>query len=64
MNVVRRFDTGLSLAIFAASAYAADFPSAAPESPGFSSERLTRVGSVIKREIGKEQVPLSSGLAI
>src|SRR5882724_1598807 len=36
---------------------AADLPSASPEDVGFSSERLARIGPVIKGEIEKGQYP-------
>lgn len=41
----------------AASAWADDIPSAAPESLGFSPERLARIGPVIEGEIKKGQYP-------
>lgn len=37
--------------------WAADLPSAAPESVGFSSERLARIGPALKGEIEKGQYP-------
>src|SRR5882672_7527615 len=40
-----------------AAAWAADLPSTAPEDVGFSSERLARIGPVIKGEIEKGQYP-------
>ena len=42
---------------FAEAAWAADFPTARPEDFGFSSERLARIGPVIKAEIAKGQYP-------
>jgi CubicO group peptidase (beta-lactamase class C family) len=46
--------TGL---VIAASAWGSDIPSAAPESLGFSPERLARIGPVIEGEIKKGQYP-------
>lgn len=54
----RRIAAGWALALFAvSSAPAADLPSATPESLGFSSERLARIGPAIKGEIEKGQYP-------
>ncbi|HEX7811350.1 MAG TPA: hypothetical protein VF460_05535 [Burkholderiales bacterium] len=56
MNGLRTAGAWLVLACFAvATTAAADLPSAAPESVGFSSERLARIGPVIKGEIEKGQ---------
>jgi CubicO group peptidase (beta-lactamase class C family) len=58
MNGLRTAGAWLVLACFAvATTVAADLPSAAPESLGFSSERLARIGPVIKGEIEKGQYP-------
>jgi len=45
------------LLLAAASAWSADLPTAAPESLGFSSERLARIKPVIEGEIKKGQYP-------
>jgi CubicO group peptidase (beta-lactamase class C family) len=58
MKGFRRFAWSLIL-IFSVAAVtrAADLPSASPEDVGFSSERLARIGPVIKGEIEKGQYP-------
>jgi CubicO group peptidase (beta-lactamase class C family) len=58
MKGFRRFAWSLIL-IFSVAAVtrAADLPSASPEDVGFSSERLARIGPVIKGEIDKGQYP-------
>lgn len=56
-NIARSIAAGLSLALLAVSASAAELPSAAPESLGFSPERLARVGPAIKGEIERGQYP-------
>lgn len=58
MSGIRSIAAGLALALLAVSAaFAADLPSAAPESLGFSSERLARIGPAIKGEVEKGQYP-------
>ncbi len=58
MNGFRSFVWSLILAFsFAAATRAADLPTASPEDLGFSSERLARIGPVIKGEIEKGQYP-------
>ena len=58
---MRGFRSLIGCLIFAFSAaavtWAADLPSAQPESLGFSSERLARIGPVIKGEIERGQYP-------
>jgi CubicO group peptidase (beta-lactamase class C family) len=58
MREFRSFVCSLILAFcVAAVTWAADLPSAPPENLGFSSERLARIGPVIKAEIEKGQYP-------
>jgi CubicO group peptidase (beta-lactamase class C family) len=58
MSVLRSFVWSLILAFsLAAVTWAADLPTATPEDIGFSSERLARIGPVIKGEIEKGQYP-------
>src|SRR5882724_2804523 len=58
MKGLYRFTWSLILALsVAAATSAADLPTAAPEDVGFSSERLARIGPVIKGEIEKGQYP-------
>jgi CubicO group peptidase (beta-lactamase class C family) len=58
MKGPHRFTWSLILALsVAAVTSAADLPTAAPEDLGFSSERLARIGPVIKGEIEKGQYP-------
>ncbi len=57
VNAFRITIAGLALALFAFVASAADLPSAAPESVGFSSERLARIGKALAGEIEKGQYP-------
>lgn len=58
MSVLRSFVWSLILAFsVAAVTWAADLPSASPENLGFSSERLARIGPVIKGEIERGQYP-------
>jgi CubicO group peptidase (beta-lactamase class C family) len=58
MKALRSFVCGLVLACsVAAVTWAADLPSASPEKLGFSSERLARIGPVIKGEIERGQYP-------
>jgi CubicO group peptidase (beta-lactamase class C family) len=58
MKGFRSFVCGLILALsVAALTCAADLPSAPPEDVGFASDRLARIGPVIKGEIDKGQYP-------
>ncbi|HVY05478.1 MAG TPA: serine hydrolase domain-containing protein [Burkholderiales bacterium] len=58
MKKLHRFACGLVLALSAITlAWAADLPTSAPESQGFSSERLARIAPVIQGEIDKGQYP-------
>ncbi|HEY5930329.1 MAG TPA: serine hydrolase, partial [Burkholderiales bacterium] len=57
INAFRNSVAGLALALSAVAACAADLPSATPESVGFSSERLARIGKVLAGEIEKGQYP-------
>ena len=58
MKGFRSFVLGLVFAFSAAApSWAADLPSAPPESVGFSSERLARIGPVIKGEMERGQYP-------
>jgi CubicO group peptidase (beta-lactamase class C family) len=58
MNALRSFVWSLIFAFsFAAATWAADLPTASPEDLGFSSDRLARIGPVIKGEIEKGQYP-------
>jgi len=58
MKGLHRFTWSLILALsVAVVTSAADLPTAAPEDVGFSSERLARIGPVIKKEIEKGQYP-------
>ncbi len=58
MKTLRNITCGLVLALCAgALAWAADLPTATPESQGFSSERLARIAPAIKKEIEKGQYP-------
>ena len=58
MREFRSFVCSLILVFcVAAVTWAADLPSAPPENLGFSSERLARIGPVIKAEIEKGQYP-------
>jgi CubicO group peptidase (beta-lactamase class C family) len=57
MKIFRRLIWILVSALCVAAASAADLPTAAPEDLGFSSERLARIGPVIKGEIEKGQYP-------
>jgi CubicO group peptidase (beta-lactamase class C family) len=58
MKTLRNITCSLILALCAgALAWAADLPTATPESQGFSSERLARIAPVIKKEIEKGQYP-------
>ena len=58
MRESRNFAAWLAVALFAVTAaHAADLPSAAPESLGFSPERLARIGKVLTAEIDKGQFP-------
>jgi len=58
MSAFRRVVLSLILALsVAAVTWAADLPTASPEDLGFSSERLTRIGPVIKGEIERGQYP-------
>ena len=58
MKKLRDLVWGLILALcVAAVAGAADLPSTSPEKVGFSSERLARIGPVIKGEIERGQYP-------
>ncbi len=58
MRAIRNFAGWVALALFAVTiARAADVPPAAPESFGFSSERLARIGKVLTEEIEKGQYP-------
>jgi len=55
---LRSFAWALIFALSAAGlSWAADLPSASPESLGFSSERLARIGPAIKGEIERGQYP-------
>jgi len=55
---LRSFAWALIFALSAAGlSWAADLPSASPESLGFSSERLARIGPAIKAEIERGQYP-------
>ena len=57
MKRFRNFVSSLLLVFsVAALTWAADLPTAAPEDVGFSSERLARIGPVIKGEIEKGSV--------
>lgn len=57
MKAARSFVIGSILALLAAMCAAADLPTAPPERLGFSSERLARIGPVIKGEIERGQYP-------
>ena len=58
MKVLRNIAGSLLLALSAAAlTSAADLPTADPESLGFASERLARIGPAIKAEIEKGQYP-------
>jgi CubicO group peptidase (beta-lactamase class C family) len=58
MNAVRKLVWSLTGAVwFAVAASAADLPKAPPEQLGFSSERLARIGPVLKGEMEKGQYP-------
>ena len=58
MSAIRSFVWSLILAFsLVAVTWATDLPTAAPEDLGFSSERLARIGPVIKGEIDKGQYP-------
>jgi CubicO group peptidase (beta-lactamase class C family) len=57
MKAVRSFVIGSILALLAMVCAAADLPTAPPESLGFSSQRLARIGPVIKGEIEQGQYP-------
>ena len=58
MKGLRSFAWALIFALSAAGlSWAADLPSASPESLGFSSERLARIGPAIKGEIERGQYP-------
>ena len=58
MKGLRSFAWALIFALSAAGlSWAADLPSASPESLGFSSERLARIGPAIKAEIERGQYP-------
>ncbi len=58
MKALRSIACGLVLALSSiASTWAAELPTAKPESLGFSSERLARIGPAIQREIDKGQYP-------
>jgi CubicO group peptidase (beta-lactamase class C family) len=58
VKAVRNLVWGLVFACsVAAVTWAADLPSASPESVGFSSERLARIGPAIKGEIERGQYP-------
>ena len=57
MNAVRIFAVGFLLSFAATPTYAADLPSAAPDSVGFSADRLARLGPAIKGEIERKQYP-------
>ena len=58
MSTFRSFVWSLILAFaVAAATWAADLPTASPEDLGFSTERLARIGPVIKGEIEKGQYP-------
>jgi len=58
MKTLRNITCSLALALCAVTlAWAADLPTATPESQGFSSERLARIAPAIKKEIEKGQYP-------
>lgn len=58
MKTLRNITCSLVLALcVGALAWAADLPTATPESQGFSSERLARIAPTIKKEIEKGQYP-------
>jgi len=57
MNALHQLASGLFLVYAMGAAGAADLLPAAPESLGFSSERLARIGPVIQGEIEKGQYP-------
>lgn len=58
MSGIRAIAGGLALAFFTTTiATAAELPAASPESVGFSSERLARIGKAIAGEIEKGQYP-------
>ena len=58
MKALRNITCSLVLALcVGALAWAADLPTAPPESQGFSSERLARIAPAIKKEIEKGQYP-------
>ena len=58
MKALRSITCGLVLALsLVALTWAADLPTAKPESLGFSSERLARIKPVVQREIEKGQYP-------
>jgi len=58
MKTLRSIACGLVLALASiASIWAAELPTAKPESLGFLAERLARIGPVIQREIDKGQYP-------
>ena len=58
MKTLRNITCSLVLALcVGALAWAADLPTAPPESQGFSSERLARIAPAIKKEIEKGQYP-------
>jgi len=57
INAFRNSVAGLALTLSAVAACAVDLPSATPESVGFSSERLARIGKVLAGEIEKGQYP-------
>lgn len=58
MSGIRAIAGGLALAFFTTTiATAAELPAASPESVGFSTERLARIGKAIAGEIEKGQYP-------
>jgi CubicO group peptidase (beta-lactamase class C family) len=58
MTVYRKLIWSLALALsIATSVWGVELPTAPPESQGFSSERLARIGPALKREIEKGQYP-------
>jgi CubicO group peptidase (beta-lactamase class C family) len=58
MKGLRSFVWSLILAFSVATVtWAADLPSSSPEKLGFSSERLARIGPIIKGEIERGQYP-------
>ncbi|HJP99713.1 MAG TPA: hypothetical protein VJ862_14230 [Rhodanobacteraceae bacterium] len=57
MFIARRFASGLTIALFAVCAFAAELPRTKPDAVGLSSSRLEHINQVLRAKVDAGEIP-------